>query len=670
MTIDENFQEKAINTIRFLAVDGVQNANSGHPGLPMGTAAIAFTIWMKHLRHNPANPGWFNRDRFVLSGGHGSMLLYSLLHLTGYEVTLDDLKKFRQVGSITPGHPEYFLTPGVEVTTGPLGQGFANGVGMAIAEAHLAAVFNQPDFELVDHYVYAIVTDGDLMEGVTAEAASLAGHLRLGKLIYCYDDNGISIDGETKLTFTEDVAKRFESYKWQVLRVPDGNDVDLIDQAIAEAKEDKRPTLIICKTTIGYGLPTVQDTAEAHGKPPGVEELNAAKELKNWPLTPYFYIPDDVLSFFRQSLIIGEKFDTNWAKLLQEYAVKYPLKATDFIRRIEGKLPEGWHMDLPYFAADAKGMGSRVASGRVLNALSRKLPELMGGSADLTPSNNTWIEGGTSFQADNRLGSYIHFGVREHAMGSILNGLSVHKGVIPYGASFLVFTDYARPAIRLSALSGYPVKWIFTHDSIGVGEDGPTHQPVEHMASLRAIPGLIDLRPADANEVREAWKVAIESKDRPIIMALSRQNLPTIDRTLFSAADGLKRGAYILRDYGEKTPEIILMGSGSEVAILIEAADKLAKEGFSIRVVSFPSFYLFKKQDKSYQEEVLLPEVKTRISLEAGVTLGWHQWVGDSGTMIGIDRFGESGKYLDVYENMGITSSHVIECALSLLSKE
>ncbi len=670
MTLDKDFQEKLINTIRFLAVDGVQKANSGHPGLPMGTAAIAFSIWIKHMRHNPANPGWFNRDRFILSGGHGSMLLYSMLYLTGYSVSMEDLQNFRQVGSITPGHPEYGLTPGVEVTTGPLGQGFANGVGMAIAEAHLAAVYNRAEFDLVDHYVYAIVTDGDLMEGVTAEAASLAGHLKLGKLIYCYDDNGISIDGQTNLAFTEDVAKRFEAYHWQVLHVADGNDVDLIDRAIKEAKNDERPTLIICKTHIGYGLPTMQDTADAHGKPPGDEELNAAKERINWPISPRFYVPDEVLSFFRQSLLTGQDLDTNWAKLLQDYAIKYSEQATEFIRRIESNLPDDWDINLPVFAAEAKGMGSRVASGKVLNALANKLPELMGGSADLTPSNNTWIEGGTSFQADNPSGNYLHFGVREHAMGAILNGMSVHKGVIPYGASFLVFTDYARPAIRLSALSGYPVKWVFTHDSIGVGEDGPTHQPVEHMASLRAIPGLIDLRPADANEVREAWKVAIMSKDKPVLLALSRQNLPTIDRVDFSAAEGLHRGAYILRDYGKDDPQVILMGSGSEVAILIDAAEKLEQEGYSIRVVSFPSFYLFRRQPKSYQQEVLSPAIKKRISLEAGVTFGWHQWVGDAGVAIGLDRFGESGKYQDVYEHLGITSSHVIEVAHKLLEKE
>lgn len=670
MNPDQQFQEKAINTIRFLAVDGVQNANSGHPGLPMGTAAIAFTIWSKHLRFNPSNPDWFNRDRFVLSGGHGSMLLYALLHLTGYNVSLEDLKSFRKVGSITPGHPEYGLTPGVEVTTGPLGQGFANGIGMAIAESHLAAEFNRPDFNLVDHYVYAIVTDGDLMEGVTSEAASLAGHLKLGKLIYFYDDNRISIDGSTELAFTEDRAKRFEAYNWQVLQVPDGNNVDMIDKAINAAKLDDRPSLIICRTHIGYGLPTLQDTADAHGKPPGIAELKAAKEAVGWQVEPMFFIPDDVLAFFRQAVIRGNELDSNWANLLQNYANKYPQPASEFIRRVNSVLPTDWEQGLPEFYADPKGMGSRVASGEVLNALAKNIPELIGGSADLTPSNNTWITGETSYQADNRAGQYIHFGVREHAMGAILNGLAVHKGVIAYGASFLVFTDYARPAIRLSALSGYPVKWIFTHDSIGVGEDGPTHQPIEHLASLRAIPGLIDLRPADANEVREAWKVAIESKHKPILMALSRQNLPTFDRKKCNNAAGLCQGAYVLKDFGAGKARLILIGSGSEVSILMDAAMILQNEGVSVRVVSFPSWYLFKQQNQAYRDSVLPPAIKKRISLEAGVSLGWREWVGDQGSIIAIDRFGESGKYQDVYQDLQITASHVVETAHQMLKEE
>lgn len=670
MEIDKEFQEKAINTIRFLAVDGVQKANSGHPGLPMGTAAIAYTIWTKHLRHNPGNPNWFNRDRFILSGGHGSMLLYSLLHLTGYQVSLEDLQNFRQVSSITPGHPEYGLTPGVEVTTGPLGQGFTNGVGMAIAESHLAAIFNKPDFELVDHYVYAIVTDGDLMEGITSEAASLAGHLQLGKLIYCYDDNGISIDGETSLAFTEDTAKRFEAYNWQVLHVSDGNNVSEINAAICSAKKDERPSLIICKTKIGFGLPTLAGTAEAHGKPPGDKELDAAKEGFGWPLSPRFYIPNDVSLFFKQAVLNGHELDSNWAHLFEKYSAVYPQEAGQFLGQLDDVFPEGWDQDLPQFKPDVKGMGSRVASGKVLNALARIFPGLMGGSADLTPSNNTWLEGDSSYQADNRAGRYIHFGVREHAMGAILNGMAVHKGIIAYGASFLVFTDYVRPAIRLSALSGYPVKWIFTHDSIGVGEDGPTHQPVEHMASLRAIPGLIDLRPGDANEVREAWKIAIENTKKPVIMALSRQNLPTLDRKEFQAVAGLRRGAYVLKDYGSAPIQLILMGSGSEVAILVAAAEQLAAEGFSLRVVSFPSWYLFSEQDAAYKESVFPSSVKARVSLEAGVTFGWKTWVGDQGVAIGVDRFGESGPYQEVYEHLHLTPQHVVSVSRKLLGKD
>ena len=666
MNIDHVLENKAINAIRFLSADGVQQANSGHPGLPMGTAAIAYTLWTRHLKFNPKNTSWFDRDRFVLSGGHGSMLLYSLLYLTGFDLSLDELKNFRQVGSKTPGHPEYGLTPGIETTTGPLGQGFANGVGMAIAEAHLAAEFNQPDQKIVDHYTYAIVTDGDLMEGVSSEAASLAGHLKLGKLIYFYDDNRISIDGSTELAFTEDRGKRFEAYHWQVLYVNDGNDVEEIHQAIKDAKADPRPSLIICRTHIGFGLPTLQDTADAHGKPPGDEELNAAKEKMGWPTEPRFYVPDDVLAFYRQAIDKGADLENNWNKLLNHFKTKQPQLGNDFERRMKGELPENWEAQLPVFPADPKGMGSRVASGNVLNAIANVLPELMGGSADLTPSNNTWIKGGHDFQADSPDGRYIRFGVREHAMGAILNGLAVHKGVMPYGASFLVFTDYARPAIRLSALMGLPVKWIFTHDLIGVGEDGPTHQPVEHMASLRAIPNLIDIRPADANEVTEAWRVAVLSKNKPVLMALSRQNLPTFDRNVFNSASGLSKGAYVLKDYGSGKPQLILIATGSEVSLIVEVAQKLANDGVNVRVVSMPSWSLFESQDQSYRDTVLIPEVKRRVAVEAGVSLGWHKWVGD-GKIIGIDRFGESGPYEDVYKALGLTVDVIYKAANQLL---
>ncbi len=669
MSVNSELEQKAIKTIRFLSADAIEQANSGHPGLPMGTATIAYTLWTKHLRFNPKNPGWFNRDRFVLSGGHGSMLLYSLLYLTGYDLPMEQIKKFRQLGSITPGHPEFGTTPGVEITTGPLGQGFSNGIGFAIAEAHLAAKYNLSNLDkLIDHTTYAIVTDGDLMEGVASEAASLAGHLQLGKLVYLYDDNRISIDGSTDLAFTEDRGKRFEAYGWQVLHVEDGNNVEQIDQAIQQAKLDDRPSLIICRTIIGYGLPTRQNTAEAHGKPPGEVELQGAKLNENWPLEPKFYVPDDVLAFYRQAITRGEELENNWNKTLASYQKENPELTKEFLRRMVGLLPDGWQKDLPVFSADKKGMGSRVASGKVINALAAKLPELMGGSADLTPSNDTWINGDTDFQPGHREGRYLHFGVREHAMGAILNGLATHKGIIPYGASFLVFSDYVRPAIRLSALSGYPVKWIFTHDSIGVGEDGPTHQPVEQLASLRAMPNLVDLRPADANEVVQAWKIAIETKDKPVLLVFSRQNLPTLDRDYFNSAEGTLKGAYVLKDYGEKAPELILISTGSEVSLAVAAAEKLHESGLSVRVVSMPSWYIFEHQDQGYQDSVLPPKISKRISVEAGAKFGWEKWVGQNGKIIGMNRFGESGKFEDIYPHLGFSVENIVNTALEMFN--
>ncbi len=668
MEKNSSLEQQAIKTIRFLSADGVQTANSGHPGLPMGTATIAYTVWTKHLKHNPRNPNWVDRDRFVLSGGHGSMLLYSLLYLTGYDLPLDQLKKFRQLGSKTPGHPEVGVTPGVETTTGPLGQGFANGVGFGIAEAHLAANYNSPDQEkLVDHYVYAIVTDGDLMEGVASEAASLAGHLKLGKLIYLYDDNRISIDGSTDLSFTEDRGMRFNAYGWQVLYVDDGNDVEKIDQAIISAKNDARPSLIICRTVIGYGLPTMENTADAHGKPPGESELKTAKENAGWPVEPKFFVPEEVLEFYRLAVKKGEQNDSAWNTILLKYKQEQPEQTEEFLRRMSGVLPDDWQVNIPEFPADQKGMGSRVASGKVINALALKLPELIGGSADLTPSNNTWIDGAIDFQADTPAGRYLHFGVREHAMGAILNGIALHKGFIPYGASFLVFTDYARPAIRLSALSHIPVKWIFTHDSIGVGEDGPTHQPVEHLASLRAMPGLIDLRPADANEVAVAWKVAIQTQNKPVLMALSRQNLTTLDRQYFNPAEGLIKGAYILKDYGFEKPDLIIIATGSEVVLVVNAAEELKERGWNIRVVSMPSWYLFEQQDQAYKDSVLLPDVRKRIAVEAGSEFGWEKWVGDAGRIIGMTQFGESGKFEEIYPYLGFSVENIVKTALELL---
>lgn len=667
MTASEPLQLQAINTIRFLSADGVQKANSGHPGLPMGTAAMAYTIWMRHLRYNPHNPDWANRDRFVLSGGHGSMLLYSLLHLTGFDLPLDELKQFRQWQSLTPGHPEYGLTPGVETTTGPLGQGFANGVGFAIAEAHLAKLFNRPGFDLIDHYTYAIVTDGDLMEGVASEAASLAGHLRLGKLIYLYDDNRISIDGPTDLAFTEDRSARFKAYGWHVQYVADGNDVDAIDQAIQTAKTDPRPSLIVCRTTIGFGLPTRQGTHKAHGEPPGEAELDAAKVNLGWPLEPRFFIPEDALAHFRTAVDHGKRLEKEWLKCLEAYRKVYPQEASELERRLAGVLPDGWDRDLPEFPADAIGMATRAASGKVINAIAPNLPELVGGSADLTPSTNNWIQTSAAFQADHHEGRNFHFGVREHAMSSIVNGMALHKGVIPFGATFLTFSDYSRPAIRLSALSHIPSIWLFTHDSIGLGEDGPTHQPVEHLAALRAIPNLVVLRPSDANEVREAWKVAITRRNGPTLLALSRQNTPTSDRSSLAPAAGLQHGAYVLADIGTGVPAIILMASGTEVSLMIEAGYRLHRLGVTVRLVSFPSWELFAQQDIAYRDRVLPPAVEMRLAIEAGVSQGWERWVGSRGRIIAVNTYGASAPYKLLYEKYGLTSDNIVDQARRML---
>ncbi len=668
MSTKTDLESRAIKTLRYLSVDGVQTANSGHPGLPMGTAAIAYTIWTRHLKVNPANPNWFNRDRFILSGGHGSMLIYSLLHLTGFDLSLDELKHFRQWGSRTPGHPEYGLTPGVEVTTGPLGQGFANGVGMAIAETHLAAEFNEPDLAVVDHYVYAIVTDGDLMEGVTSEAASLAGTLKLGKLIYLYDDNHISIDGSTDLAFTEDRALRFEAYGWHVQKVEDGNDIEAIDAAIKNAKKDPRPSLIVCRTHIGYSLPTKQDTAAAHGTPPGWKEIDASKEAQDWPVEPHFYIPEDVLEHYRAVKQNGVTLEKDWQALFAKYLEKFPQKATELRRRIEGKLPADWDSVLPEFPADPKGMATRISSGKVINAMAKNLPEMMGGSADLTPSTKTWIDQSSAFSAENRLGANLHFGVREHGMGSILNGMAVHKGVIPFGATFLVFSDYVRPAIRVSAISHYPVVWVFTHDSIGLGEDGPTHQPIEHLAALRAIPNLVTIRPADANETSEAWKVAVERRNGPTVLVLSRQDVATEDREKLASAAGLQKGAYVLADLGKDKPEIILMATGSEVQLALDAATVLAEKGKNVRVVSFPSWELFEKQSKEYQDSVLIPTVKYRLAVEAGIQQGWEKWLGENGVMIGMTSYGASAPAEILYEKFGFTVENIVKHAMQLLA--
>ena len=662
-------QELAINTIRFLSADAVQQANSGHPGLPMGCAAIAYTIWTRHLRHNPRNPNWPNRDRFVLSGGHGSMLLYSLLHLSGYDLSLDELKRFRQWGSLTPGHPEVGLTPGVEVTTGPLGQGLANGVGMALAEAHLAAEFNKPSFPVVDHTVYAIVTDGDLMEGVAAEAASFAAHQKLGKLIYVYDDNRITIDGSTDLAFTEDRAARFTAYGWQVLNVADGNDVEEIDAAIKKAKADPRPSLIVARTHIGFGMPNKQDTSKAHGEPPGEEELNGAKTRLGWPLEPRFLIPEQARAHLHQAVDRGGKLEKDWNQLFAAYRAAFPELAAEFDRRMSAKLPDHWEAALPTVAADPKGVATRVSSGATINALAPVLPELVGGSADLTPSNNTWIKTSVAIQPDAREGRNIHFGVREHAMGSIANGLALHGGVIPYAATFLVFSDYMRPAIRLSALSHLGCVWVFTHDSIGLGEDGPTHQPVEHLAALRSIPNLVVLRPADANEVSEAWRVAISRRNAPTALALTRQALPVLDRAQVASASGLSKGAYVLADLGKGAPQVILMASGSEVPLILEAAAKLTDLGIAARVVSFPSWELFATQDRAYRDSVLPPAIKARVAVEAGIAQGWERWVGHAGEIIAMTGFGASAPAKVLFEKFGFTVTNVIETAKRVLAR-
>lgn len=659
-----------INTIRMLAADCVQRANSGHPGMPMGAAPMAYVLWTRYLKHNPSNPDWPDRDRFVLSAGHGSMLLYSLLHLTGYDLPLDELKNFRQWRSLTPGHPEYHITRGVETTTGPLGQGFANGVGMAIAERYLAARFNRPGHEIVDHYTYAIVSDGDLMEGVSHEAASLAGHLKLGKLIYFYDDNHISIDGSTDLTFTENRTARFEAYAWHVQQVEDGNDLDAIEKALIAARnETKRPSLIAVRTHIGYGSPNKQDTASAHGEPLGPEEIKRTKENLEWPLEPECFIPKEAVEFFRGAVDRGKKWEAVWQDRFEAYKSAYPELAQEWQQWMRRDQPKDWAQDIPAFPADSKGMATRAASGHVLNAIAPRIPNLMGGSADLAPSNKTLIKEAVPFQANHYGGRNFHFGVREHGMGAILNGIALHGGLIPYGGTFLVFSDYMRPAIRLASMMELKVIYVFTHDSIGLGEDGPTHQPVEQLAALRAIPNLKVIRPSDANETAEAWRLALLSEKGPFALILTRQRVPTLERNGYGPADGLSKGGYILRDVQHGGPDLILLASGSEVHIALEAAEDLHKRGLAVRVVSMPSWELFEGQPKAYRETVLPPAVEARIAIEAGATQGWHRYVGNKGEVIGIDHFGASAPYKILYERFGLTASHVVEKALALLGR-
>jgi len=665
------FDQLCINTIRMLAVDAVQKANSGHPGMPMGAASMAYVLWTRFLKHNPANPRWPDRDRFVLSAGHGSMLLYSLLHLTGYDLSLEELKNFRQWDSKTPGHPESFLAPGVETTTGPLGQGFATGVGMAIAECFLAAHFNRPDHAIVDHYTYGIVSDGDLMEGISHEAASLAGHLKLGKLIYLYDDNRISIEGSTDLAFTEDRAGRFNAYGWHVQQLDDGNDLEAIIRAIRTARDEAlRPSLIVVRTHIGYGSPNKQDTAAVHGEPLGADEVTLTKENLGWPLEPTFIIPEEALARFRQAFQEGKNREDEWNVRFQAYEKAHPQLAKEWKRAMSGALPAGWDKDIPIFPADAKGMATRVASGTVINAIAPKLATLIGGSADLAPSTKTLIKGTDDFKAGHYGQRNMRFGVREHAMGGILNGMALHGGMIPYGSTFLVFSDYMRPSIRLAAMMGLKVIYVFTHDSIGLGEDGPTHQPIEHLASLRAIPGLTVIRPADANETAEAWRFAIEHYGGPVALALTRQNLPTLDRAKYAPADGLSRGAYIISDTGGKRPEVILIASGSEVHIALEASEKLRQKGTAVRVVNMTSWELFDLQPRDYRNGVLPPDIAARVAIETGVSQGWDRYVGDRGEILGMNRFGASAPYKTLFEKFGFTADHVVGKALGLMGRE
>ena len=674
-----------INTIRMLSVDAVQKANSGHPGAPMGLAPAAYTLWTRFLKHNPRNPEWWDRDRFVLSAGHGSMLLYSMLFLTGYDLPLEQIKQFRQWGSRTPGHPERELTPGVETTTGPLGQGFGNGVGMAMAEAHLAARYNRPGFEIVNHFTYAIVSDGDLMEGVAAEAASLAGHLKLGKLIYLYDNNRISLAGATDLSFTEDCAKRFEAYGWHTLSVENGNDLEAIHGAIRAAREEQsRPSLILLRTHIGFGSPGKQDTFEAHGSPLGEAEVKRTKEKLGWPLDPPFYIPKEAETHFHAAISTGQKAEANWQEHFNAYREKFSDLAREFQQIMSGALPANWQASIPSFPADPKGLATRAASGKIIAALGTALPTLIGGSADLNPSTFTVLPKLGDFESPQRkfidnqgsaggdwnyAGRNIHFGVREHAMGATINGMAAHGGLIPFGSTFLIFSDYMRPSMRLAALMELGVIYVFTHDSIGLGEDGPTHQPVEQLAALRAIPRLIVIRPGDANETSVAWQIAIESRSCPVALVLSRQNVPTLERSQYASADGLRRGAYVLADAPGGRADIILIGTGSELSLVVAARERLAKQNIHARVVSMPSWELFDQQPEEYRATILPKSVPARLAVEAALPLGWHRYVGDNGDVVGIERFGASAPGNVVMEKLGFTVDHVVERATALLGK-
>lgn len=657
----------AITTIRMLAVDGVQKANSGHPGLPLGAAPMAYVLWSRFLRFNPKNPQWPNRDRFVLSAGHGSMLLYSMLHLFGYDLSIDDLKHFRQLGSKTPGHPEHGVTPGVEATTGPLGQGFGNGVGMAMAEAFLGATYNRAQHSVVDHYTYAIVSDGDLMEGIASEAASLAGHLKLGKLIYLYDDNSISLDGPTSLAFTENVLERFDAYGWHTQRVEDGNDLEAIEAAIVAAQADPRPSLISVRTIIGFGSPQ-EGTSKVHGNPLGEENLRKTKEFYGWNPDQTFFVPDEVYAHLKPYIQRGAELESAWNDAFERYAADFGTEGQQLRQALAGELPLKWDFALPSFTPEDGEMATRQASGKALLALKSQIPWLFGGSADLAGSNEMPVKNDVAFQPESYNNSNIWFGVREHAMGAALNGMALHGGIRPYGGTFLTFSDYMRGSIRLAALTELPVIYVFTHDSIGVGEDGPTHQPVEHFAALRAIPDLTVIRPGDANESVVAWRVAIENTHGPIALLFCRQKLPVFDPKKVGSSEGVRKGAYTLID-ADGEPELILIATGSEVALAVEAHEELTKQGVNTRVVSMPSWELFEAQDQSYRDHVLPPGVTARLGIEAGVSQGWHKWVGDHGAYLGIDRFGASAPYKEVYKAVGLTVEHAVELGMKLTGR-
>mgnify|MGYP000114204503 FL=1 len=664
-----DIEQLSINTIRTLAIDAVQKANSGHPGMPLGMAPIAYALYYKTMKHNPANPNWLNRDRFVLSAGHGSMLLYSILHLSGYKVSLDDLKNFRQWNSITPGHPELGHTAGVETTTGPLGQGFATAIGMAIARDYLAALFNKDDIKIIDHVIFGICSDGDLMEGVSHEAASLAGHLKLGKLVFFYDDNKITIDGKTDISYSDDVQKRFESYGWLVLTILDVNDSDQVDRAIKLCRSScDKPTLIITKTHIGYGSPNKQDKSSSHGAPLGEEEVKLTKRNLGMAEDKTFFVPMEVYSHFKGIAECGQEAEDMWNEKVDEYKRKYPKDYALFESVMNYEFDKEWLNHLPKFEDYSEKIATRVASGKVLNAAAIDIPTLVGGSADLNESNMTHIKSSTSFSAEERKGKNIHFGIREHAMGSVLNGMAIYGGLVPFGATFLIFSDYMRPAIRLAALMRQKVIYVFTHDSIGLGEDGPTHQPIEQIASLRAIPNLVVIRPADANETVEAWKYAINHTGGPVALILTRQKLPILDQNKYGSAKGLQYGAYIVKNSVAK-PDLLLIATGSEVSLSLKAAEQLEAEGKNVRVISFPSWEIFEQQSDEYKNQILPTEIKTRVSVEMGIGMGWQKYIGDSGEVMSIEIFGASAPDNILYEKYGFTVENVIVAAKRVLSK-